>query len=53
MVYGNSEVLGFEVSMHSGLSPLLCAIVTEEIFREFRVALSYDLLVIVQRGRSN
>ena len=47
-VYGNSK--GFEVKgpvgMHQGsaLSPLLFMIVMEAIFREFRVALPWELL---------
>jgi len=40
-VYGNSNGFEVKVGMHQGsaLSPLLFVIVTETLFREFRVAL--------------
>ena len=41
-VYGNSS--GFEVKVGSAWSPLLFVIVMEAISREFRVALSWELL---------
>ena len=45
-VYGNSKGFEVKVGMHqgSGLSPLLFVIVVEAIFREFRVALPWELL---------
>ena len=45
-VYGNSKSFEVKVGMHqgSGLSPLLFVIVMEAISREFRVALSWELL---------
>ena len=45
-VYGNSKGFEVKVGMHqcSALSPLLILIVMEAIFREFRVALPWELL---------
>jgi len=45
-VYGNSEGFEVKVGMHQGsaLNPLLFEIVMEAIFREFRVALPWELL---------
>jgi len=45
-VYGNSKGFEVKVGMHQGsaLSPLLFMIVMEAISREFRVALSWELL---------
>ena len=45
-VYGNSSCYEVKVGMHQGsaLSSLLFVIVTEAISREFRVALSWELL---------
>jgi len=45
-VYGNSNGFEVKVGLHqvSALSPLLCAIVTEALSREFRVALQWELL---------
>ena len=45
-VCGNSKGFEVKVDMHqgSGLSPLLFVIVMEAIFREFRVALPWELL---------
>ena len=44
--YGNSKSFVVEVGMHRGsaLSPLLFVVVMEAISREFRVALSWELL---------
>jgi len=46
IVYGNSKGFEVKVGMHQGsaLSPLLFMIVMEAIFREFRVALPWELL---------
>ena len=48
-VYGNSKGFEVKVGMHqgSGLSPLLFMIVKEAIYREFRVALPWELLYAV------
>ena len=45
-VYGNSKGFEVKVGMHHGsaLNPLLFEIVMEAIFREFRVALPWELL---------
>jgi len=45
-VYGDSNCFEVKVGMHqsSALSPLLFVIVTEALFREFRVALPWELL---------
>ena len=45
-VYGNSNGFEVKVGMHQGsaLSPLLFVIVMEALSREFRVALSWELL---------
>jgi len=45
-VYGNSSSFEIKVVMHEGsaLSPLLFVIIMEAISREFRVALSWELL---------
>ena len=45
-VYGNSSSFEVKVGMHQGsaLSPLLFVIVMEDISREFRVALPWELL---------
>ena len=45
-VYGNSKGFEVKVAMHQGsaLSPLLFVIVMEAIYREFRVALPWELL---------
>jgi len=45
-VYGNSKSSEVNVGMHQGsaLSPLLFVIVMEAISREFRVALTWELL---------
>jgi len=45
-VYGNSKGFEVKVGMHQGsaLNPLLFEIVMEAIFREFRVALPWELL---------
>jgi len=45
-VYGNSKRFEVKVGMHQGsaLSPLLFVIVMEAIYREFRVALPWELL---------
>ena len=45
-VYGNSNSLEVNVSMHqsSALSPLLFVMVMEDLSREFRVALPWELL---------
>ena len=45
-VYGNSKSFKVKVGMHQGsaLSSLLFVIVMEAISREFRVALSWELL---------
>ena len=45
-VYGNSKGFEVKVGMHQGsaLSPLLFMIVMEAISRQFRVALSWELL---------
>ena len=45
-VYGNTSSFEVKVGMHQGsaLSPLLFVIVTEDISREFRVALPWGLL---------
>ena len=45
-VYGNSKGFEVKVGMHqgSGLSPLLFVIVIEAMYREFRVALPWELL---------
>jgi len=45
-VYGNSSGFEVKVGMHQGsaLSPMLFVIVMEATFREFRVALPWQLL---------
>ena len=45
-VYGNSKCFEVKVGVHQGsaLNPLLFVIIVEAIFREFRVAVPWELL---------
>jgi len=45
-VYGNRKYCEIKMDMHQGsaLSPLLFLIIMEAIFREFRVAIPWELL---------